>query len=409
MHAAFEFAIRQEPDEAAHYAAYGDWLHERGDPRGDFIQVQLALEDETLAPARRAELRAREAELLGQHEAAWLGPLAPFTKRDGGEEENTHRWARGFLHSMTIRTLPVALGRALRDSDEARLLRELAIDTADENYDFDRGELAVEDDLPPDRDEVQYFTLGLYPILRAPVSFPCLRSFRFGYAPPYGRFEDERWIDSHSVFRDMPALIERMPRLEELALHCKDYDIRRVFASSSLERLRILRICHLGQHKRDRRKHEYPYPLNRLAANSAFANLTHLLMHPHYDELHGSFLPLDQVRAVVTSPVLTKLTHLQARLSDMGDDGCRMLVETGAFRRLRWLDLRHGCITDEGARVLAACPDIGNLAHLDLSRNAVTAAGLALLRDAGVNAFADSPLTEQELAERVYLHEGDFE
>jgi len=143
------------------------------------------------------------------------------------------------------------------------------------------------------------------------------------------------------------------------------------------------------------------------------SHLTHLLLHPHGLEFSrrepASFLPLEQIRAVVTSPHLTNLTHLQARLSDMGDDGCRMLVETGAFGRLRWLDLRHGCITDEGARILAACPGVRGLEHLDLSRNAVTGAGLALLRAAGVNAVAESPLTAEDLASREYLNEGDYE
>ena len=54
----------------------------------------------------------------------------------------------------------------------------------------------------------------------------------------------------------------------------------------------------------------------------ALANLTHLLFHPHHEETGRSFLPLEQVRALLTSKCLTSLTHLQLRLSDLGDDGC---------------------------------------------------------------------------------------
>jgi hypothetical protein len=204
-----------------------------------------------------------------------------------------------------------------------------------------------------------------------------------------------------------------MPHVEELHLYAKEYNAEEIAASSALTHLRVLRMYHLGFGGNGDERPMYAYPLNLLAANPALANLTHLLLHPHYDESYGdapeSFLPLAQIRAVVTSPHLTKLTHLQARMSDMGDNGCRMLVETGAMRRLKWLDLRHGRITDEGACILADCPDVRHLEHLDLSRNVVTEAGLALLWAAGVNARAESPYTEQELVDHKYLKEGDFE
>ena len=53
--------------------------------------------------------------------------------------------------------------------------------------------------------------------------------------------------------------------------------------------------------------------------------------------------------------------------------------------------------------------DARNLERLDLSRNAVSSDGLRVLRQAGVSAVANNPLTEQELADQEYLREGDFE
>jgi hypothetical protein len=106
---------------------------------------------------------------------------------------------------------------------------------------------------------------------------------------------------------------------------------------------------------------------------------------------------------------LKKLTHLQLRLSDMGDDGIREIIASGILKQLTWLDLQHGCVTDEGASLLAACPDAKRLEHLDLSRNAVSTKGLRALRKASVNAVANKPLTQNELDEREYLREGDFE
>ena len=57
--------------------AYADLLVEEGDPRGEFIQVQLALEDPSRGPAERAELKRREEELLARHQAEWIGEAAP--------------------------------------------------------------------------------------------------------------------------------------------------------------------------------------------------------------------------------------------------------------------------------------------------------------------------------------------
>src|SRR5262249_51147653 len=152
--------------------------------------------------------------------------------------------------------------------------------------------------------------------------------------------------------------------------------------------------------------------------NPALANLTHLLFHPHYREYHPdeygkerlpSFLPLAQVRALVRSKHLPNLTHLQLRLSNMGDEGCRVIVESGILQRLKALAPRHGCVTDEGARVLADCQDLKSLEHLDLSRNALTKEGVAALVATGVNVRAEGQLTGKQQAEEEYLFHGDFE
>src|SRR5687768_4245894 len=59
-----EAAIRADPDDRAAHAAYADYLTERSDPQGEFIQVQLALEDESLPADQRKTLQARKKALL---------------------------------------------------------------------------------------------------------------------------------------------------------------------------------------------------------------------------------------------------------------------------------------------------------------------------------------------------------
>jgi uncharacterized protein (TIGR02996 family) len=431
MRAAFERAILEDPDEQANYAAYADWLAEQGDPRGEFMQVQLALADESRKPGERKRLRKREAQLLSAHQAEWLGPLAPFllsgqsvtdySEGSPGQEVPNYEWrfARGFLDAVHVHELDVPLARALRDAPQTRFLRELVIDHVEEDIALDeeygeRGRPGYEPgpDVPTFEDDNLQFVC-IFPLTGTP-EFSNLRYFRVGKEIDMDACLTSRYgISHHSYCNPAADLVERMPRLEELHLLCKDFDPEPVFACRSLTHLRVLRVYHLGKGGRNRRERgerdDPEYPLAVLAKNPALGNLTHLLFHPHHEETGGSFLPLEQVRALLSSKRLPSLTHLQLRLSDLGDEGCRAFVKSGILKRLRWLDLRHGCITDAGARILARCPDLKNLEHLDLARNGLTRAGIAALRATGVPLRADHQQTEAELAEQQYLREGDFE
>ena len=86
-------AVYAAPNSDPPRAVLADHLLEQGDPRGEFITLQLA---KLRGPLTHATTR-REQQLLEAHESAWLGPLAhvvlPLT---------TH-WERGFLTSAQAR------------------------------------------------------------------------------------------------------------------------------------------------------------------------------------------------------------------------------------------------------------------------------------------------------------------
>ena len=71
MREAFEQAILDNPNDLASYSAYSDWLQEQGDPRGEFIRVQLALEDES-RPAPERSARYRPACTYRDKRSHWL-------------------------------------------------------------------------------------------------------------------------------------------------------------------------------------------------------------------------------------------------------------------------------------------------------------------------------------------------
>lgn len=379
LRCALESALVENPDDLATHYAYADYLQERGDPRGEFIQLQLALEDTQRSEVEWQKIHARTKELLTEHHSLWLGILADELLPS--EEESyeyplrwwftnyltEHQFARGWLDSLAVRDnaeygrRPDRLGPLLCSAPEARLLRRLALE-------YDNGLVGA--------------------LLNSPF-LQNVRVFRFG-RPTIGFNTPPLGVESPLL----AELIAKLPRIEELRLFAQEYDAARLFALTNLSSLRILQIYDLNER----------HPLEVLAANTALGNLTHLLLHPY-----GSCIDLTGVRALVNSRHLRSLTHLQLHRSDLGDVGCTEIVTSGILKRLKVLDLRYGEITDTGARILADCPDLRQLELLDIERNALTQTGIdALRRVLGPALRGDNQQTEEGLAQRQYLYEDDL-
>ena len=60
---------------------YADWLIERGDSRGEFIQIQCELADPTCSDDRKSVLRSRELQLIRQHSKGWARSIRKFANR----------------------------------------------------------------------------------------------------------------------------------------------------------------------------------------------------------------------------------------------------------------------------------------------------------------------------------------
>jgi uncharacterized protein (TIGR02996 family) len=376
---ALESALVENPDDLATHYAYADYLQEQGDPRGEFIQVQLALEEPRRTEAERRKLLARAKELLREHEREWLGILADYLFPPREELEwawsrqiqspTEHHFARGWLDSLALRDSAefgrcTELGSLLSLAPEARLLRKLILEYDD----------------------------GLVAALVASPHLLNLRVLQIGGSM-------NGFIDRIGVPRStaLPAMVEKLPRIEELRLYTCNYAPATLFSLPNLSSLRVLQVYGLAER----------YPLEVLAGNSAVGNLTHLLLHPQ--AFIEPLVDLTGVRAIVNSQHLRCLTHLQLHGSDLGDVGCTEIVTSGILKRLKVLDLRHGEITDAGARILADCPDLRRLELLDIERNALTQEGIdALRRVLGPALRGDNQQTDEELEQRQYLYEDEF-
>src|SRR4051812_33743754 len=94
--AAFVRAVCDAPDDDLPRLIFADWLDERGDPRGEFIRLQVGRPRLPADDPRRRDWKAREDELLRAHEEEWLGPLADVV--------SSYTFRRGFIDSVMVMT-----------------------------------------------------------------------------------------------------------------------------------------------------------------------------------------------------------------------------------------------------------------------------------------------------------------
>lgn len=98
---ALEAALVENPDDLVLHAAYSDLLIEEGDPRGEFIRLQLMHEDANLTPDQRLAAFLHGDEMLRKYRRVWLKPKLPGLEVLMSSMQ-TPRWARGWVHSVEL-------------------------------------------------------------------------------------------------------------------------------------------------------------------------------------------------------------------------------------------------------------------------------------------------------------------
>ncbi|MBY0457609.1 MAG: TIGR02996 domain-containing protein, partial [Gemmataceae bacterium] len=403
---AFEDTLRANPHDFAAWCAYADWLAERGDPRGEFMQTQLALEDESRPKKERNALKKKEAELLVTYENEWLGPLAEFGVKGGMFD---YTFTRGWLNRVTFGNLAVNQARALSRTTSARLLRELVVTDVAYEHPLGRKSPYIHSHyaLGPDVPKGTDYRAALHPLAKCP-HLGGLRLFQFGDGDTAlsghtnASFDDYSTMNTDTDGAFALSLVKQMPNLEELYLFAPEADAAELFALPA-PKLKVLLLHHARA-----------YPLGTLAANPSLTNLAALLCHPGSIEpdADGAHIGLAELRAVCRSKHLVNLTNLRLRQTDFGDEGAKEIVASGILKRFKVLDLQGGSITDAGAKVLADAPELKALEFLNLRSNALTKAGKDLLKATKVKV----DLAEQYNLELFdgqglpgYLYDGDYE
>ena len=413
---ALEAALVAHPDEVAAHSAYADLLIEEGDPRGEFVQTQLALEDESRPKKERDALKKKEEAILKKHAREWLGDLGRFLvgSWSGADKPYQFRFARGWLDFVRTMPVPEAVIEILAKSPEARLLRRLEIvyDMRYHAFSLDQAIDKLNVTLPDEEkigEDDWYGMLDPVKLLPALAGSPYLTNLR---VLKYGFSDDHKDGPSYSTMlnpfdssaEELLGVLKKCPRLEELYLNAALQPIDDVFASKHIGNLRVLQYYY-GSNYAHYQSQADPYPLSALAKNKALTNLHTLRFHPGRD----ATIEIGEFDALVRSKNLPALAHLQVHMTTFGDEGAERIVASGILKRLKTLDLGFGNMTDDGARALAASPDVKNLEVLDVSRNALSSAGVNALKKAGVRTVVanEQHATTEEYPE--YLYSVDWE
>jgi uncharacterized protein (TIGR02996 family) len=97
-HHHFVQEVRANPHDDMPRLIYADYLDEAGDPRGEFIRIQVELSQLPVGEPARIELDERQEELLDAYAEEWLAPLRAL----GAEGVSRRCFERGLLERVRI-------------------------------------------------------------------------------------------------------------------------------------------------------------------------------------------------------------------------------------------------------------------------------------------------------------------
>ena len=346
------------------WAVYADWLHARGDPRGELANIQLLLTGAAPKPDRRRQLQRRVTELLdGQRrllpEKLWKQLVGQRARRLPGKERRpgalareyfatrvSVRWNAGFIRSLRIasgQNHPYSVEELAAETlshESARFLRELTIGPGDHAFETYRNIPAI--------------------ISRQPR--PALRKLHLVDFPRDDA--DVSWI----IIDDLNAIWRAAPNLEEIALHGGYLDL----GDLDLPKARALTVWTSG-----------------LQADSLESLVA--ARWPHLEKLEilfgsrfkGAETEMSMLEPLLNDTPLPRLTHLGLLNSEFADEIAMSLPRAAIAAQIEHLDLSLSMLSDAGAHSLVrGRSHFPQLRSLDVSQSYLTASGISALEAA---------------------------
>jgi uncharacterized protein (TIGR02996 family) len=398
---AFLQRIRAYPDDDAPRLVFADWLDEQGDPRGEFIRVQIALAqldrekaaagDRPLRPdreERRAMLLVRDQALRDRHEEEWTAPFRRFATRPlfrrgfvevvNVDAHNFVRHAPELFTAGPLRHIYLLdIGGTLPGVLQLPLLSRLSALTIHASHAGEPLARAVAAseclgglkrlDLSRNRfegDAAGHLAAsgGL-----AGLEELDLRENELGEggaralaaSPHYGSLRDLELRGNRLGPSGAEALAasERLPAIERLGLAENDIGAPRISSLSRVHELLRIPILDLTSNNLG--------PAGLLVLLSRPAGSTREIRIRELNLNENHHLGDDGARILARSPQLASLRALKLVNCGIGDEGARALAESPHLRELVSLDLGNNPIGDPGFGEYLSPSNLPNLRHLN--------------------------------------------
>ncbi len=312
---AFLREIKDNPEDDTPRLILADWLDDRGDPRGEFIRLDMQLAATGACDARHAEIRK-------QHEADWLGPLAA---------KATWSYTRGLLNlEVDQYWIQRPSWRRLAGSELWEWVEGLTLKGCTSSF------------------------LNL--LVDSPL-LPSVSSLVFGsWEAESERFGLPRLLGSQAL-RGLRSL--DLGRSNWL-ISGQAEAVRAIRESAALTGLRKLRLSCV---------HASPAIAQLLTTSANLAGLEELDFRNH--GVSGPGIGPEGMRHIADSPFLGRLRVLKLPWQFVLDEGVAILAESPHLAHIEELDLSHNHLTDAAVERLTQSRHLGRLKRLDLSDNAL--------------------------------------
>lgn len=335
--AELERAIDSNPEDAAAWSVYADWLQGQGDPRGELIALMTA--------GKAAQAQA----LIDSRKDYFLGPLAEHTKTKDHAQRDAFVWKNGFIHAAHLTHDSYAaksatpLASVLRQIFEHPSARRLA-----ELYFGFNGD--------PNEDSLQSLIDVIAEEPRPTLTKVHFGEYQFAGGAAVDMAGDETEISWYSV-GNLANVWQALPSVETVIVQGGSPESAMgggmQLGTLDLPTLRRLEIRSGG-----------------LDVDNVRAALTAKLPAIEHFEVwfgtpnYGGNATVSEVEPFLARTDLPKLRRLGLRNAMFTDDLVPLLATAPLVKQVRVLDLSLGTLTDDGARALAQHRDA--FAHLDL-------------------------------------------
>jgi uncharacterized protein (TIGR02996 family) len=359
---AFLRAIKDEPEDDTPRLVLADWLEEQGDPRGEFVRLQVERARLAEEDPRRKCLAARERQLLDEHAAAWVGPWRAGLRRE---------FHRGLLHlEMTASRLARA-GRAALAHEAIAWVDSLGLtglppETVAKLFPIRSLDLSSAGDSVFTAASVPALA-GLRRLRMGTVSGPLYPPLSLAPLSGLERLETLELVEAGNPYMLDVASLPALPRLRTLRfINCdpRSFAFLDVVASLRLPGLTTLDFDHAST--------------IMVGPPLALPDLPHMSGLTALG-LTGLGLRPSTLREVLTSPRFPLLTALHINENEIGQAGVAELSSMAPTVPLRRLHLGSNRLGDEGAAALAACPLLARLSALLLNHNQIGPRGARAL------------------------------